>query len=185
MSVCGTRVHGVHGRLFFSFRCLVSTAIGLSAHFLVAQTLTVLVFCTTTPTSIAALTIMSLLSTSVIKAQMNSALGDKSPKYWKTLRQYLCGRVSRTEFDEQVKECLDTTLLCTSRSNNTCFANTEYINQCHCTTHSLYLYSIPLPTLHLQPHLQTSPNNPHASVVARYPTRAQTTTIQEHSGQKD
>lgn len=49
---------------------------------------------------------MSLSSTSVIKAQMTMALGQKAPLYYKILRDYLSGSISRTEFDDQVKDCL-------------------------------------------------------------------------------
>ncbi|OCH93654.1 hypothetical protein OBBRIDRAFT_276982 [Obba rivulosa] len=54
---------------------------------------------------------MSLPSTTTIKSQLSAALGAKAPAYWRILQQYLSGRISRTEFDEQVKECLDTTAL--------------------------------------------------------------------------
>ncbi|KAL6304584.1 transcriptional regulator of RNA polII, SAGA, subunit-domain-containing protein [Sparassis latifolia] len=54
---------------------------------------------------------MSLLSTSTIKNQLSYALGVKAPIYWRVLQQYLTGRISRIEFDEQVKECLETTHL--------------------------------------------------------------------------
>ena len=49
---------------------------------------------------------MSLLSTPIIKAQMAAALGPKITDYYKILREYLRGKTSRTEFDDQVKECL-------------------------------------------------------------------------------
>ncbi|OBZ73832.1 hypothetical protein A0H81_06044 [Grifola frondosa] len=54
---------------------------------------------------------MSLLSTSTIKSQLLSALGQKAPLYWHVLQQYLSGSISRIEYDEQVKEYLDTTPL--------------------------------------------------------------------------
>lgn len=54
---------------------------------------------------------MSLSSTGNIKHQLTVALGFKGPHYFTTLQLYLRGQISRTEFDEQVRECLDTALL--------------------------------------------------------------------------
>ncbi|KAH9945724.1 transcriptional regulator of RNA polII, SAGA, subunit-domain-containing protein [Amylocystis lapponica] len=51
---------------------------------------------------------MSLLSTSTIKSQLSSGLGEREHAYWRVLREWLSGNISRIEFDEQVKECLDT-----------------------------------------------------------------------------
>ncbi|KAF9820596.1 hypothetical protein IEO21_01299 [Rhodonia placenta] len=54
---------------------------------------------------------MSLPSTTTSRHQLISALGPKAPSYWTALKEYLCARISRVEFDEQVKELLDTTHL--------------------------------------------------------------------------
>lgn len=54
---------------------------------------------------------MSLPSTTTSRHQLISALGPKAPSYWTALKEYLCARISRLEFDEQVKELLDTTHL--------------------------------------------------------------------------
>jgi len=54
---------------------------------------------------------MSLSSTGNIKNQLTATLGIKGPLYFKTLQHYLRGLISRLEFDEQVRECLDTALL--------------------------------------------------------------------------
>lgn len=58
---------------------------------------------------------MSLSPTSLIKAQITMALGPKAPQYFQVLRDYLSGSTSRTEFDDQIKECLgrDNVALCT------------------------------------------------------------------------
>ncbi|KAI0821573.1 transcriptional regulator of RNA polII, SAGA, subunit-domain-containing protein [Irpex lacteus] len=49
---------------------------------------------------------MSLSSTSTIKAQLAAALGPNTQLYYKIFQEYLCGRLSRVEFDEQIKNCL-------------------------------------------------------------------------------
>ena len=49
---------------------------------------------------------MSLSSTIVIKAQLAQALGPKIDVYYNILRQYFSAQISRTELDEQIKECL-------------------------------------------------------------------------------
>ncbi|KAI0072699.1 hypothetical protein K474DRAFT_1628620 [Panus rudis PR-1116 ss-1] len=49
---------------------------------------------------------MSLSSTSTIKAQLSASLGPKAQTYWHTLKEYLSGRISRGEYDDQIKECL-------------------------------------------------------------------------------
>ncbi|KAH8104135.1 transcriptional regulator of RNA polII, SAGA, subunit-domain-containing protein [Cristinia sonorae] len=49
---------------------------------------------------------MSLSSTTTIKAQLTSLLGDNAPKYWKTLQLYLSGEISRGEYDDAIKDCL-------------------------------------------------------------------------------
>ncbi|KAI0923794.1 hypothetical protein AcW1_006656 [Taiwanofungus camphoratus] len=54
---------------------------------------------------------MSLPSTTTIKNQLSASLGPKAQAYWAALKEYLSARISRTEFDEQAKECLDTTHL--------------------------------------------------------------------------
>ncbi|KAH9839856.1 transcriptional regulator of RNA polII, SAGA, subunit-domain-containing protein [Rhodofomes roseus] len=54
---------------------------------------------------------MSLPSTTTTRHQLVSALGSKAPQYWNVLREYLTARISRTEFDEQVKALLETTPL--------------------------------------------------------------------------
>ncbi|KAJ3555591.1 hypothetical protein NM688_g2495 [Phlebia brevispora] len=53
-----------------------------------------------------AINAMSLSPTSLIKAQITMALGPKAPQYYQILRDYLSASISRTEFDEQIKDCL-------------------------------------------------------------------------------
>ncbi|KAI0641949.1 transcriptional regulator of RNA polII, SAGA, subunit-domain-containing protein [Trametes meyenii] len=50
---------------------------------------------------------MSLSSTTTIKNQLSAALGSKAPPYFKILKEYLSGHISRTEYDDQVKTYLD------------------------------------------------------------------------------
>ena len=51
---------------------------------------------------------MSLESTSTIKSKLALGLGPKAPRYWTLLKDFLRANISRTEFDEQVRECVDT-----------------------------------------------------------------------------
>ena len=57
---------------------------------------------------------MSLTSTGNIKSQLTAALGDKGPPYFSTFQLYLKASISRQEFEDQVRECLDTPHLCAS-----------------------------------------------------------------------
>ncbi|EIW79238.1 hypothetical protein CONPUDRAFT_107429 [Coniophora puteana RWD-64-598 SS2] len=50
---------------------------------------------------------MSLASTHTIKNQLNNALGQKAPIYFDTLSQYVSGKISRTEFEDTVRQVLD------------------------------------------------------------------------------
>jgi hypothetical protein len=50
---------------------------------------------------------MSLSSTSAIKNQLNAALAQKAQGYFETLSQFVSGKISRTEFDESVRQALD------------------------------------------------------------------------------
>ncbi|KAI0675529.1 transcriptional regulator of RNA polII, SAGA, subunit-domain-containing protein [Trametes maxima] len=50
---------------------------------------------------------MSLSSTTTIKNQLSTALGPKAPPYFKILKEYLSGHISRIEYDDQVKTYLD------------------------------------------------------------------------------
>lgn len=59
---------------------------------------------------------MSLSSTSTIKSQLNTALGQKAQGYFETLSQFISGKISRTEFDESVRHALDAPNL--GRSNH-------------------------------------------------------------------
>ncbi|KAJ8515729.1 hypothetical protein ONZ45_g6899 [Pleurotus djamor] len=50
---------------------------------------------------------MSLSSTSTIKSQLVAGLGPKAPEYFDTLQQFVCGRISRAEFEDGVRAALD------------------------------------------------------------------------------
>lgn len=54
---------------------------------------------------------MSLSSTPTIKRQLTDALGSRNPQYWDTFRSYMKGEISRIEFDELVRKCLDSVAL--------------------------------------------------------------------------
>jgi hypothetical protein len=54
---------------------------------------------------------MSLESTTTIKAKLAVGLGPKAPRYWSLLQSFLSATISRTEFDEQIRECVDTSPL--------------------------------------------------------------------------
>ncbi|TFY78814.1 hypothetical protein EWM64_g5197 [Hericium alpestre] len=58
---------------------------------------------------------MSLESTATIKSKLALGLGQKSPQYWSLLQSFLSATISRAEFDEQIRECLDTQQLGTNR----------------------------------------------------------------------
>ena len=47
---------------------------------------------------------MSLSSTSTLKAQLTNALGSEAPAYFKVLKEFLSGHISRTEFEEVLKK---------------------------------------------------------------------------------
>ena len=57
------------------------------------------------------LILMSLSSTTTVKSQITNALGPKAPLYFAVLKEYLSGRISRNEYDEQIKTHLDSTHL--------------------------------------------------------------------------
>ncbi|KAI0741934.1 transcriptional regulator of RNA polII, SAGA, subunit-domain-containing protein [Daedaleopsis nitida] len=54
---------------------------------------------------------MSLSSTSTVKSQITTALGQRATLYFNVLKEYLSGHISRNEYDDQVKALLDSTHL--------------------------------------------------------------------------
>jgi len=50
---------------------------------------------------------MSLSSTSAIKSQLRTALGLRAPGYFDVFQQFVAGKISRTEFDDSIRKCLD------------------------------------------------------------------------------
>ncbi|KAH7890734.1 transcriptional regulator of RNA polII, SAGA, subunit-domain-containing protein [Phlebopus sp. FC_14] len=50
---------------------------------------------------------MSLSSTSTIKSQLNGALGAKAQGYFEALSQFVSAKISRTEFEDAVRQALD------------------------------------------------------------------------------
>ena len=62
---------------------------------------------------------MSLPSTTTIKAQLAVALGPKAPLYYNILQEYLSARISRLEFDDQIKECLGRDNITSSKLHST------------------------------------------------------------------
>jgi hypothetical protein len=69
-----------------------------------------------TPLRTALISHMSLESTTTIKAKLALGLGPKAPRYWSLLNSFLSAAISRTEFDEQIRECVDTSPLGTPLS---------------------------------------------------------------------
>ncbi|RPD64413.1 hypothetical protein L226DRAFT_533693 [Lentinus tigrinus ALCF2SS1-7] len=53
---------------------------------------------------------MSLSSTSTLKAQLSNALGSEAPAYFKVLKEFLSGHISRNEFEEVLKKVLQDNL---------------------------------------------------------------------------
>jgi hypothetical protein len=51
---------------------------------------------------------MSLASTSTLKAQLKASLGPNSDRYFSVLSQFICGLLSRVEFEEAVRQHLTT-----------------------------------------------------------------------------
>lgn len=43
-----------------------------------------------------------------IRDELTAALGDKSPHYWETLSAYLGGKISRVEYEEIIREAVNT-----------------------------------------------------------------------------
>ena len=54
---------------------------------------------------------MSLDSTPNLKAQLTSHLGDRSRSYFELFSAYVSAKISRTEFEEEVRKILDTPYL--------------------------------------------------------------------------
>lgn len=50
---------------------------------------------------------MSLPSTSSIKQQLSTLLGQKASIYFETLARFISGKISRTELEEALKPVLD------------------------------------------------------------------------------
>ncbi|KAF8892095.1 transcriptional regulator of RNA polII, SAGA, subunit-domain-containing protein [Infundibulicybe gibba] len=50
---------------------------------------------------------MSLSSTSTIKSQLSSQLGQKAPTYFESLNSFVTGKSSRSEFDDTIRQLLD------------------------------------------------------------------------------
>lgn len=46
-----------------------------------------------------------------IRDQLNSALGSKSAQYWDVLNAFLGGKISRIEFEELIREVVDSPTL--------------------------------------------------------------------------
>ncbi|KAI0026974.1 transcriptional regulator of RNA polII, SAGA, subunit-domain-containing protein [Vararia minispora EC-137] len=54
---------------------------------------------------------MSLESTATIKSKLALGLGQKAPRYWKLLRDFLIAKISRAEFDDEIRQCVNTSTL--------------------------------------------------------------------------
>ncbi|THH13453.1 hypothetical protein EW146_g6766 [Bondarzewia mesenterica] len=54
---------------------------------------------------------MSLESTATIKGKLAAGLGHKAPRYWSIFQAFLSAKISRNEFDEEIRQCVDTSQL--------------------------------------------------------------------------
>ena len=43
-----------------------------------------------------------------IRDELNAALGERSSHYWQTLSAYLCGKLTRVEYEEIIREAVNT-----------------------------------------------------------------------------
>lgn len=48
------------------------------------------------------------MSPSSIRSKLATALGQDGPPYWRNLSQFLSGNVPRCEFEENIRECINT-----------------------------------------------------------------------------
>jgi hypothetical protein len=53
------------------------------------------------------MSLSSTSGTSALKAQLSEALGANEQRYWETFHFFLHGQLSRVEFEDTVRECLD------------------------------------------------------------------------------
>lgn len=69
-----------------------------------------------------------------LRDELTTALGNKSTHYWDTLSSYLGGKISRTEFEELIREAVDTPHLGMFSSLCQGQRSTETIGICSKTT---------------------------------------------------
>jgi hypothetical protein len=62
------------------------------------------------------MSLSSTSGTSALKAQLSEALGANEQRYWEIFHFFLHGQLSRVEFEDTVRECLDSPQL----SESTC-----------------------------------------------------------------
>ena len=101
---------------------------------------------------------MSLESTTTIKAKLAAGLGPKAPRYWSLLQSFLSATISRTEFDEQIRECVDTSPLGTSLSFS--FLSRRSNHSIVVQLHNSLIVSIFDPSTHLVAALTPPPDVP-------------------------
>lgn len=95
---------------------------------------------------------MSLPPTTTIKTQLTSALGHKAPQYYHILREFLSGRISRIEFDEQVKEVLGKDNITTGELHTYVFVVGLHLTLvCTVLLHNSLIVSLLDPSAHLAP----------------------------------
>ena len=104
---------------------------------------------------------MSLTSTGNIKTQLTATLGDKSPLYFSAFQQYLKASISRQEFDDRMRDCLDTPHL--RASTCCCLSANSMLTLTHFRTvqlHNSLVISLFDITSHLKPQPPAPPPPP-------------------------
>lgn len=103
---------------------------------------------------------MSLTSTSNIKSQLTTALGDKGALYFNIFQHYLKASISRQEFEDQVRECLDTPHLRASTIHPHAVHVLTSIHPCTVQLHNSLVISLFDITSHLKPQPPAPPPPP-------------------------
>jgi hypothetical protein len=125
-----------------------------------------------------------------LRTEITAALGYKAEEYWNTLNEYLCGRISRVEYDELIREAVDNPQLGMFILGHyvpfrfsfwlilTCSALIYDLFQCNCIIPLLSLSLLRPHTgvllLHHPPILVKG--NTHESAVVHYLIKVMTTT---------
>jgi hypothetical protein len=100
---------------------------------------------------------MSLTSTGNIKTQLVAALGEKSTLYFGAFQRYLGASISRQEFEDQMRDCLDTGHL---RAPSCNASERDVLTPCTVQLHNSLVISLFDITSHLKPQPLPPPPAP-------------------------